>query len=162
MRAAVMSARAGRATDAEDHMAEAHMVAQQVNEGVHLGTAFGAASVRIHRVSLAVELGDVGSALRHAAGWEPPTTIPAERRSHFYIELGRAYHQADRPQDVLDALHSARLVAPEHVHSHPQVREIIQQMCIIGHSASTTALAEFDSWMALPTATREMIGAGGH
>jgi transcriptional regulator with XRE-family HTH domain len=44
MRAAVMSARAGRATDAEDHMAEAHMVAQQVNEGVHLGTAFGAAS----------------------------------------------------------------------------------------------------------------------
>ncbi|MEU6645303.1 hypothetical protein ABZ863_22465 [Saccharomonospora sp. NPDC046836] len=143
MRAAVMAGRAGQAIDAWDHIGEAQQVARRVNEGVHLGTAFGTASVRIHRLSLAAELGDIGSALRSAAGWQPPTSLPAERRSHFYIDLARAYHHADQPDRTLEALHTARLIAPEHVRAHPKVRSIVEQMVIMsGDTASETLVAK--------------------
>lgn len=128
MRAAVLAARAGQAVQARAHIEEAQQVAQCVNEGVHLGTVFGPTSVRIHQLSLAVELGDISAALGAAAGWQPPTTLPGERRSHFYIDLARAYHHAGRPQHALDALHTARSIAPEHVRSHQQVREIVEHM----------------------------------
>ncbi|MGW6333134.1 helix-turn-helix domain-containing protein [Nocardia rhamnosiphila] len=143
MRAAVMAARAGHAALATEHIDEAQQVAVHVNEGIHLGTAFGAASVRIHRLSLAVELGDFGAALRYATGWQPPTNLPAERRSHFYIDLGRAYYAADRTAHALDALHTARCIAPEHIRAHPHVREMVEQMHIAGpgvHSTSLSAL----------------------
>ena len=130
MRAAVLAARAGQAVQAREHIEEAQQVAQGVNEGVHLGTVFGATSVRIHRLSLAVELGDISAALRAAAGWQPPTSLPGERRSHFYIDLARAYHLADRPQQTLDALYTARSIAPEHVRSHQQVHDIVEHMCL--------------------------------
>ncbi|MFI2228556.1 helix-turn-helix domain-containing protein [Nocardia testacea] len=141
MRAAVMAARAGHAALATEHIDEARQVAVRINEGIHLGTAFGAASVRIHRMSLAVELGDFGAALRIATGWRPPTNLPAERRSHFYIDLGRAYYAADQTERALDALHTGRRVAPEHVRAHPHVREMIEQMHIAGPGIHGTALS---------------------
>ncbi len=128
MRAAVMAARAGSALRARDHIQEAQQAAQQVNEGVHLGTAFGPPSVRIHQLALAVELGDVGAALRLASGWIPPTTMPAERRSHFYIDLGRAFHLADQPDRVLRAFREAGRIAPEHVREHPQVIDVVDHL----------------------------------
>ncbi|GAA1214094.1 helix-turn-helix domain-containing protein [Prauserella alba] len=128
MRAAVLAARGGQAVDARAHIDEAMHVAQRVNEGVHLGTVFGPTSVRIHQLSLAVELGDVGAALRTATGWQPSHDLPAERRSHFYIDLARAYHLAGQSQQTLDALHTAQSVAPEHVRAHPQVRAIVTQL----------------------------------
>ncbi|WP_232330652.1 hypothetical protein [Nocardia fusca] len=141
MRAAVMAARAGHAALATAHIDEATQIALRVNEGIHLGTAFGAASVRIHRLSLAVELGDFGAALRSATGWQPPTNLPAERRSHFYIDLGRAYYAAGRTERALDALHTAHCVAPEHICAHPHVREMIEQMHIAGPGIHSTALS---------------------
>ncbi|MET8798561.1 helix-turn-helix transcriptional regulator [Nocardia sp. NPDC004568] len=141
MRAAVMAARAGHAALATGHIDEARQVAVRVNEGIHLGTAFGAASVRIHRMSLAVELGDFGAALRTATGWQPPINLPAERRSHFYIDLGRAYYATDQTERALDALHTAHCVAPEHVRAHPHVREMIEQMHIAGPGLHSTALS---------------------
>jgi tetratricopeptide (TPR) repeat protein len=141
MRAAVMAARAGHAALATEHIDEATQIALRVNEGVHLGTAFGAASVRIHRLSLAVELGDFGAALRSATGWQPPTNLPAERRSHFYIDLGRAYYAAGQTERALDALHTAHCVAPEHIRAHPHVREMIEQVRIAGPGIHSTALS---------------------
>lgn len=149
MRAAVTAARAGLAARARDHLAEAQGSALQVDEGVYFGTAFGPASVRIHRVSLAVELGDTGSALLTAAGWSPPTNLPAERRSHFHVDLGRAHHQAGRPEQSLEALLAARAAAPEHIQSHPQVREIIRHIHQ-SHPTPTSTLVEFSRWMSRP------------
>ncbi len=56
MRAAVTAARAGLPALARDHLAEAHAMANRVTEGVFLGTAFGPGSVRIHEVTLALDL----------------------------------------------------------------------------------------------------------
>ncbi|OXM43152.1 helix-turn-helix transcriptional regulator [Amycolatopsis alba] len=150
MRAAVMAARAGRALRARDHIEEAQQAARQVDEGVHLGTAFGPPSVRIHWLALSVELGDVGAALRLASGWAPPTRMPAERRSHFYIDLGRAFHLADQPARVLSAFREAKRIAPEHVREHPQVIEVIDHLELTTRGDLRDAFSDFAATLAKP------------
>lgn len=151
MRAAVTAARAGLAASARNHLAEASRCAFQVDEDVYFGTAFGPASVRIHQVSLAVELGDAGTALQSAAGWSPPISLPAERRSHFHVDLGRAHHQAGRHDQALGEFIAARRAAPEHIQAHPQVREVIHHM----HQSTPAsgALLDFNRWMTQPAST---------
>ncbi|MER6760083.1 MULTISPECIES: helix-turn-helix transcriptional regulator [Amycolatopsis] len=128
MRAAVLAARGGDAVRARDHIAEAQQFACKVNEGVHQGTVFGPASARIHQLSLDAELGDVGAAMRTAGRWRPPTSLPAERRSHFYIELGRVRHLAGRNDNAISALLTASQIAPEHVREHPHVNSIVRTL----------------------------------
>lgn len=125
MRAAVLAARAGTLAKAKDHLLEAGGWAHGLPEGVYAGTVFGPASVRIHEVALAVDGGDPDAALTVAARWQPHADLPAERRSHFYIDLARAFAMVESPAQACDALWTARTIAPEHVHDHPQVREIL-------------------------------------
>lgn len=125
MRAAVLSARAGMPSKAKDHMLEAAHWARGLPDGVYAGTVFGPASVRIHDVALAVDGGDPDSALTIAARWQPQPDLPAERRSHFYIDLARAFAMAESPEQACDALLTARAIAPEHVRDHPQVHETV-------------------------------------
>ncbi|WP_410585378.1 hypothetical protein, partial [Amycolatopsis sp. lyj-108] len=150
MRAAVMAARAGNARQARDHIEEAQQVARLTNEGIHLGTAFGVASVRIHDLSLEVEIGDTGNALRLANGWCPPLTMPAERRSHFYIELGRAFCLADQPERVLSAFRKASSIAPEHVREHRQVFEIVEYLKPTTSGDLRDALRTFSATLVKP------------
>lgn len=147
MRASVMAGRAGQAATAWDHIEEAHAVAQRVDEGVHVGTAFGPASVRIHRLSLAVELCDVSTALRVASNWQPPASLLAERRSHFYVDLARAYHLAGHADETLEALHTAHRAAPEHISAHTQVKEIVNQLRIT-ERGSAAALSTIEDVLA--------------
>lgn len=130
MRAAVTAARTGLADHARDHVSEAYGVARTVPDGVYTGTAFGPSSVRIHEVTMALDLQDISNAMATAAGWVPPTTIPAERRSHFYVDLARAQVMAERPESALEALHTARSIAPEHIHSHPQAQQVLAQLSV--------------------------------
>ncbi|HEX8345711.1 MAG TPA: helix-turn-helix transcriptional regulator, partial [Actinoplanes sp.] len=90
MRAAVLAVRGGQQGRAHEHIAEAASVAARTPEGVYTGTAFGPVSVKIHQVSLAIDGGSPEEALRVAAGWLPPSELPAERRSHFFVDLADA------------------------------------------------------------------------
>lgn len=97
----------------------------RVTEGVFEGTAFGPGSVRIHRVTLALDLQSPETALAVAAGWSPPASSPAERRSHFYVDIAQAQLLTGRYDAVLDALRTAHTIAPEHIHDHPPVRDTL-------------------------------------
>jgi hypothetical protein len=125
MRAAVLAARAGTLAKANDHLLEAACWAHGLPDGVYAGTVFGPASVRIHEVALAVDGGNPDAAITVAARWQPATDLPAERRSHFYIDLSRACAMLESPERARDALWTARAIAPEHVHDHPQVLETL-------------------------------------
>lgn len=124
MRAAVAAARNQHSSRANDHLVEASEVARHVPDGLYAGTAFGPSSVRIHRLTLALDLDDLGTAFALAAGWAPPETVPAERRSHYYIDVARAQHRAGRAAEALDALSVARELAPEHVRVHAQANAV--------------------------------------
>ncbi|MBF6354928.1 hypothetical protein IU449_10285 [Nocardia higoensis] len=100
MRAAVVAAKEFRSDIARAHLNEAARAARYVSENIYHGTAFGPSSVRIHELSLGVELGDTGAAISAADDWAPSGEIPAERRSHFYIDAARAYMQTQRRDDA--------------------------------------------------------------
>jgi len=124
MRAAVSAARAGQVALAGDHLAEARAAARSVPDDIYAGTAFGPSSVRIHWLSMALDLKDPGMAHAATVGWTPPQRLPAERRSHFYVDTARAQLLEGRRDAVEDALRTAARIAPQHIRVHPQVRAI--------------------------------------
>jgi transcriptional regulator with XRE-family HTH domain len=149
MRAAVIAGRARDISAAATHLDEARALADRVPEDVYYGTAFGPDSLRIHEVSVAVSLGDdhVVRALDVASGWKPPTDLPAERRSGFYIELARAQLWSGFAADSFESLKVARRIAPQHTREHPWVREDTATLRRLKR-ADSEALTNFAEWCA--------------
>ncbi|MFG2400788.1 helix-turn-helix domain-containing protein [Streptomyces lydicus] len=147
MRAAVIAGRVGNGSSAETHLDVARALGDQVPEGVYSGTAFGPDSVRIHEVSVAVSLGDdhLGRALKLAREWAPPRDLPAERRSGFYIELGRAQLWSGRPDAAFESLKVARRIAPQHAREHRWVREDAATLRRLKR-ADAESLSNFAEW----------------
>jgi hypothetical protein len=133
---------------AGDHLAEARRFARRVPEGVYCGTAFGPASVHIHHVTLSVDLGDADAALRAALGWAPPVGLPAERRSHYYVDLARAQLQAGKQDQALASLIAARAIAPEHIHEHPDVRDALSSL-LHTRMARSSQVLDFARWVGI-------------
>lgn len=148
MRAAVIASRVSNPTAADTHLREARRLGDRVPEDVYLGTAFGPDSVRIHEVSVAVSLGDehVGRALDVASEWKPPADLPAERRSGFYIELGRAQLWAGLADDAFESLKVARKIAPQHTRGHRWAREDAATLRRLKR-ADSESLTSFAEWI---------------
>jgi hypothetical protein len=152
MRAGVLAGQALRLDQARRHLAEAAQWAARVPEGEYNGTAFGLSSVRIHEVTVAVDVNDPDSALRASRDWDPSEELPAERRSHFYIDLARARAQLNEVNEAVIALFQARAVAPEHTRFHPQVREVVSDL--LDSRTVTPQIREFARWVRLPVGVR--------
>jgi transcriptional regulator with XRE-family HTH domain len=145
MRAAVVAGRLGDGETARVHIQDAYRLGRDLREGVYFGTAFGPASVRIHEMAVAVELGDAAGAVRAAQGWIPPADLPAERRSHFYLDLARAQLWIGRREDALASLQAARSIAPQHVREHPQARHTLEELLLLYRRPPAT-LVTFAEW----------------
>lgn len=148
MRAAVLAARAGDRAAAAAHLGEATGAAERVPEGIYRGTAFGAGSVQIHKLSLAVDLGNVSVALQAADGWRPSASVPAERRSHFFVERARAQVLAEQPEQALASLYAAREIASPHLRHEPEVKTTLARMLSMVHRPSENLLS-FARWAGL-------------
>lgn len=125
MRAAVFAARAANIDDARGHTSHALDVARILPESIYLGTLFGPSTVRIHQITIEVDLGDPDGALRLAAQWCPANDVPAERRSHYFVDVARAWADSGQPDQALSALVEARAIAPEHIRPHPDVDRLL-------------------------------------
>ncbi|WP_316528283.1 helix-turn-helix domain-containing protein [Kitasatospora brasiliensis] len=144
MRAAVVADRMQGADDARLHLREAEALASQVRERLYDGTAVGPDSLEVHRLAVAVELGepeDLREAVSAATRWAPPRDLPAERRSHYYIDLSRAQVQLGRPQHAAESLLVARQIAPQHVRAHEQVRAELATMVRLTRGRDTRVMA---------------------
>lgn len=148
MRAAVLASQAGLPDEAADRMAEARAAARRVPDGVYHGTAFGPSSVHVHELAAAVESGDTARALQLAVGWQPPRALPAERRSHFYIEAASAFRWAGDPDQAITALWQARHAAPQHTRCNPAVSQNVQAI-INGKRRPSSSLLQFAAWLGL-------------
>ncbi|QFZ23164.1 helix-turn-helix domain-containing protein [Saccharothrix syringae] len=144
MRAAVVAARAGKADIAADHLLTARYAIHAAPEGVYHGTAFGPASLRIHELAVAAELRDPAG-IQRAATWQPPRELPAERRSHYYIDLARAQLDLGHHEDAYVCLQAARQAAPEHTRAHPQVRQALSVL-LRTHPSLSTGLLDLAAW----------------
>jgi hypothetical protein len=145
MRAAVLAGRDHDQQTAKDHIDEAADASRRVPDGVYRGTAFGPASVRIHQLALALDLRDFSGAIKTGEGWAPPPHIPAERRSHFFLDLARAYVGAECPDRAIECLATARSIAPQHIRRHPDASAAVTSL-LATVPRPDRALLEFARW----------------
>lgn len=96
MRAAVVAGRMRRPDAAREHLRDAEVLSRRVREGLYDGTAVGPDSLEIHRLSVAVEVGeqeDLRAAVETAARWAPAG--PPRRTAVALLHRPRA-----RPDDA--------------------------------------------------------------
>jgi hypothetical protein len=125
---ALAAARHDDRSTAGKHLAEAAECASRLGgDANHVWTAFGPTNVAIHRVSVAMELGDVQVAL--SVGPQVDTSrLPVERRVRHAIEIARAYRRRNQPDSALEQLLTAERLAPEQVRYHYLSREVVRSI----------------------------------
>lgn len=102
------------------------------------GTEFGPENVALHRVSVAVELGESTEALRRAKTIDVSARSP-ERRARLLIDVARAYAQRRDGAAVVAMLEDADRLAPELVRRHPLAREAVR--AVLRRERSRSAVA---------------------
>lgn len=90
-----------------------------------LWTAFGPTNVAIHRVSTAMELGDVQVALNLGPDLNT-SSMPVERQVRHSLEVARALTKANRRDEALSTVLTAEQRAPEQVRYHFLTRHLVQ------------------------------------
>jgi hypothetical protein len=119
------------AANAEDRaltssfLAESSAIADQLGrDGNYAWTAFGPTNVAIHRVSTAMELGDVETAL--ALGSRIDTSpLPIERQVRHSLELARALNARGKREKAEELVLTAEARAPEQVRHHSLCRNLV-------------------------------------
>jgi hypothetical protein len=125
---ALLAIRANAEDVARDCMRKAEEAAQRVGEDRNdFHTEFGPTNVALHAVSVSVELGDAGEALRRAATIDA-SGLSTERRASLLIDVARAYGQRRRTAEAVRTLQEAEALTPEQVRNHSLVREMVRDL----------------------------------
>lgn len=125
---AIAVARQHDRKSAQEFLDEAGTAADRLGEDRnHMYTAFGPTNVGIHRVSVAVQLGDGGRAVEEARRVDP-SQLPLERRAHLLIDVAQGYEQCRGEAQAVDTLLEAEELAPEEVRYQPAVHLLIASL----------------------------------
>jgi tetratricopeptide (TPR) repeat protein len=128
LRASVIAAGEDR-TLALDALSEANETAQRIgNDHNAVWTYFCPTNVQLHKVSVAVNLGDAGQAIDHARHVDLNQIPLAERRACFWTDVARAYLQWGKYERALKAVRAAERAAPEEVAVRPQVHRVVEEL----------------------------------
>ncbi|KWW97889.1 hypothetical protein TH66_21020 [Carbonactinospora thermoautotrophica] len=123
LKAAMMAAYWSRRQDAMAHLRAADDAARRLGgDRNDYGTAFGPSNVRIHRVGVAVELGD--DALEVAKGFNPKRVRERERQARYWLDIARAYSRRQRYNKAASSLLRAEKIGGAYIRRHPLAREI--------------------------------------
>ncbi|GAA1581131.1 helix-turn-helix domain-containing protein [Actinoplanes couchii] len=129
---ALAAARDDDRPGADTHIIEADSAALRLgSDANHVWTAFGPTNVAIHRVSIAMELGDVQRAIKIGTPLDT-SSLPVERRVRHAIETARAYARWNRIDEALSALLNAEAVSPDQVRYHRLSRAIVREILVRG------------------------------
>jgi transcriptional regulator with XRE-family HTH domain len=133
---AVASSRSEDRSDTTAFLSEADQAATRLGQDAnYLWTAFGPTNVKIHRVTAAMELGDVQVAVDLGPRIDTHA-LPIERRVRHAIETARAYVRWNRVDDALALLLRAEQGAPEQVRYHRLSRILVREMIRLPRPAS--------------------------
>jgi len=123
---AMAAARADDRSGSREFLDEAETAARHLGTDQNrLWTAFGPTNVAIHRVSTAMELGDVQVAVDIGPGVNT-SAIPPERRVRHALEVARALSHVNQRDEALATVLDAEQVAPEQVRYHFLSRHLVQ------------------------------------
>jgi transcriptional regulator with XRE-family HTH domain len=126
LRAAITAARAGNAHEAYHRLDQAGDAAHGAGACDPYLTWFSAGNVGLHRVAVAVEIGDGVEAVRRSRGLIVPADIPPSRLAHHYLDTSRGFAWIGDPERSLAALERADSLAPELVRNHPMAQAVMR------------------------------------
>jgi tetratricopeptide (TPR) repeat protein/DNA-binding XRE family transcriptional regulator len=139
---AVVAARDNERQAAYEHLRLAAEAADKVGHDRNdFHTEFGPANVGVHRVAVAIELGDAGEALE-AASHVDVSHLSAEREARFLIDVARAHAQRRRSVEALRALDDAERLAPEYLREHRVARDVVRDLVERAGGRSSDELRE--------------------
>lgn len=136
LRGAVAAARADDRNTAATMLDEASRAATRLGQdGNDRWTGFGPGNVLLHRVNVALALGDAGIAISLARQVQLDKIRLAERKAALFVDVAQAYTQWGRHEQGLSALRTAYRVAPEEIRFRPAVRRIVGDLAVLsrGH-----------------------------
>ena len=125
--ATAASRRHDRATTSE-LLAEADAAAQQLGaDANYWHTSFGPTNVMLHRLTAALDLGDIGYVTEHGPRVDS-SVLPTVRQVAHSIDLAKAHSYAAQDDAAISALLTAEAKSPQLVRHNPGVREIVRDI----------------------------------
>jgi transcriptional regulator with XRE-family HTH domain len=126
LRGAIAAAQSDQRGAADELLDEAGRAGKHIGTDGNLhGTAFGPANVRLHKVSVAVTLGDAGSAIDAARSIDPTAFTVTERKAALLIDTARAYLQWGKHENAYRSLRAADQIAHEEIITRPATRRLV-------------------------------------
>lgn len=146
LQAAISCGLDGRSGDAERYLAEADRTAGRLPaDYTHAQSAFDAANVAVHGVSVGVGLLTPGEALRRAESIVPEKIASLERRSRLLLDIAAGHQQKKETAAAVHYLGHAHRVSPEGVRYVPMARGLAAKLAKTASGplkAEAAALAE--------------------
>lgn len=138
LRAAVVSARGRRTSDAWDYYGQATEVSRAAG-GPALdehGTDYNPGNIAIHGAAIALELGDLDEAARRDEEISGPALsgLAAERRAHHQIDMARVQVELGDYDRALSRLLAAEQTAPQMTRYHPSARTVVAHLVDVRRS----------------------------
>ncbi|PMR61902.1 hypothetical protein C1A38_06350 [Verrucosispora sp. ts21] len=131
LRGAIAAARRDDRDTAHTMLDEATRAASRLGyDGNDRWTGFGATNIQLHRVNIALTLGDAGTAIAIARTVALEKVTLAERKASLFVDVARAYTQWGRYEHGLNALRTAYEVAPEEIRCRPTVQRIASDLAM--------------------------------
>ena len=129
LRGAIAAAQHGRRDTAHELLTEAEHAGRRLGvDGNLRWTAFGPTNATLHRVNIAVTLGDAGTAVDVARSIDLGTITVPERKASLLIDTARAFLQWGKPDKAYIALRAAEQTAHEEVAGRPSVHRLVRQL----------------------------------
>jgi hypothetical protein len=129
LRGAIAAAQHGKRATAHELLAEADDAGRRLGvDGNLRWTAFGPTNARLHRVNIAVTLGDAGTAVDVARSIDLTTIKIPERKASLLIDTARAFLQWGKYDKSYIALRAAEETAHEEVAERPSVHRLVRQL----------------------------------
>jgi len=129
LRGAIAAAQDDQRSTAGELLAEARRAGHHVGTDGNLrGTAFGPANVRLHEVSVAVLLGDAGTAIQIGRSIDPAGLHVTERKAALLIDTARAYLQWGKHENAYRSLRAASHIANEEITRRPATRRLAGEL----------------------------------
>lgn len=129
LRGAIASAQNDDRRGAYELLTEADEAAARLGEDRNLRwTAFGPINASLHRVNVAVTLGDAGTAIDVARTVDLGKIDVTERKASFLMDTARAFLQCGRHDRAYLALRAADEIAPEEIADRPSAHRLVRDL----------------------------------
>ncbi|SDE27381.1 helix-turn-helix domain-containing protein [Glycomyces harbinensis] len=126
LRGAVAAADAGRRAKSSELLDAADTASAQLENSDNLrGTGFNRVNVSLHRVNIAIALGDAGRAIEIARDIDMTSISLVERHVSLAIDVARAFALWGRYERAMDTLYYAEATAPQEVRVRKGVSELL-------------------------------------